>query len=33
MIETLYIHASAEYADERDGDMGSWLLAGTMVRL
>jgi hypothetical protein len=33
MIETLNIHASAEYADERDGDMGSWLLSGTMMRL
>ncbi|KAE9375537.1 hypothetical protein N431DRAFT_332569 [Stipitochalara longipes BDJ] len=33
MVETLYLYASIEYADERDGDMGSYLLSGTMMRL
>jgi hypothetical protein len=33
MIETLLIYTIVEYSDERDGDMGSWLLSGTLMRL
>ncbi|KAH8818142.1 hypothetical protein F5882DRAFT_3166 [Hyaloscypha sp. PMI_1271] len=33
MCETLYLYATIEYADERDGDMGTYLLSGTMMRL
>ncbi|KAF4631297.1 hypothetical protein G7Y89_g6826 [Cudoniella acicularis] len=33
MIETLTLYAMCEYTSERDGDMGTWLLSGTMVRL
>ncbi|KAH8687675.1 hypothetical protein BGZ60DRAFT_362754 [Tricladium varicosporioides] len=33
MIETLMIHAMCEYSMEKDGDMGTWLLSGTAVRL
>lgn len=33
MIETLNLHTFAEYTDARDGDMGTWILSGTMMRL
>ena len=33
MLLTFYLYATIEYADERDGDMGTYLLSGTLVRL
>jgi hypothetical protein len=32
-LETLTLYAMAEYSLERDGDMGTWLLSGTMMRV
>ncbi|KAM3085827.1 hypothetical protein ACMFMG_002885 [Clarireedia jacksonii] len=33
MVETLLCYTFIEYAYERDGDMGTWLLSGTIVHL
>jgi len=33
MVETMFLYAMAEYSDECDGDVGSWLLSGTIFRL
>jgi len=33
MIETLMLYSLIEYSVERDGDMGTWLLSGTIMRL
>ncbi|KAE8452752.1 hypothetical protein EG329_013024 [Mollisiaceae sp. DMI_Dod_QoI] len=33
MIETMNQYLMIEYAEESDGDTGSWLLSGTMMRL
>jgi hypothetical protein len=33
MLRTCYLYAIIEYADERDGDMGTYLLSGTLGRL
>ena len=33
MLQTFYLYAMVEYGDERDGDMGTYLLSGTLVRL
>ncbi|TGO54176.1 hypothetical protein BCON_0111g00190 [Botryotinia convoluta] len=33
MIETMLCYAFIEYAYERDGDMGTWLLSGNIMRL
>ncbi|KAF8854134.1 hypothetical protein BDZ45DRAFT_48299 [Acephala macrosclerotiorum] len=33
MLETLNLYSMIEYADQKDGDLGPWLLSGTMTRL
>lgn len=33
MIETLMLYTMIEYSLSRDGDMGTWLLSGTMLRV
>ena len=33
LLQTFYLYAMIEYGDERDGDMGTYLLSGTLVRL
>ncbi|KAG0652489.1 Fusarisetin A cluster transcription factor fsa6 [Hyphodiscus hymeniophilus] len=33
MLQTFYMYAIIEYADEADGDMGTYLLSGHLVRL
>jgi hypothetical protein len=33
MIEALTLYAMTEYTNQSDGDMGTWLISGTMVRL
>lgn len=33
MIETLNLYSMIEYTDQKDGDLGPWLLSGTMIRL
>lgn len=33
MVETMLLYAFIEYSYERDGDMGTWLLSGTIMRL
>jgi hypothetical protein len=33
MIEAMVIYSMAEYADESDGDMGTWLVSGYILRL
>lgn len=33
MIETLLIHSLVEYTEQRDGEMGVWMLSGTLMRM
>ena len=33
MLTTFFLYAMIEYGYEQDGDMGSYLLSGTLVRL
>ena len=33
MLQTYFLYAMIEYADEGDGDMGTYLLSGTLMRL
>jgi hypothetical protein len=33
MIEALLLYAMSEYSNQSDGDMGTWLISGTIVRL
>jgi hypothetical protein len=33
MIQAMLVYSLAEYADESDGDMGTWLLSGHLLRL
>lgn len=33
MVETLSLYCTIEYAEQKEGDMGNYLLSGTMLRV